>query len=274
MSAGATKQHPPRDSSPRGGCCLSVDNTFYDTVIKSVKWRSEDKRYTKQIMPLPETQPRLPKVLARDQVYDQLRRWLVEGVLKPGEKLNYYDIGKRLGFSSIPIREACLRLHYEGFIEMAHSRWTRVVPLDVNKAAEVCLAIEALELLAFELATPLLKASDIRQLRVLSESLRGALENGETYEAALADRAFHQIWIDRSANQKVADLLADLKDRLQIAESVLFSIETHTPIALIEHDTIAEALARGETAKTTQVLREHWRTRTDRLRKLTAAEHK
>lgn len=96
-------------------------------------------------MPLPKTQSRLPKVLARDQVCQQLRHWLVEGVLKPGENLNYYDIG--IGFSSIPIREACLRLHYEGFIEMAHSRWTRVAPLNIGQAAEACLAVEALELL-------------------------------------------------------------------------------------------------------------------------------
>lgn len=224
-------------------------------------------------MPLPKSQSRLPKVLARDQVYQQLRQWLVKGVLKPGEKLNYYDIGKQLGFSSIPIREACLRLHYEGFVEMAHSRWTRVVPLDVSKTVEVCFAVEALELLAFELSTPFLKASDVRQLKVLNETLRGALESGETFEAALADRAFHQIWISRSANQKVADLLIDLKDRLQIAEDVLFGIETHTPTALAEHDAIIDALIRSDTAEAAQLLREHWRARTYRLQNLTAAEY-
>lgn len=99
-------------------------------------------------MPIPKTQVRLPKVLSRDQVYQQLRLWIVGGVLKPGERLNFHEIGRQLGFSVIPIREACMRLHYEGFVHMAHSRWTRVVSLDDIQAIEVCEAIKALEVSA------------------------------------------------------------------------------------------------------------------------------
>ena len=96
-------------------------------------------------MPLPQKSARLTRVPTRDLVYDRLRELLITGALRPGDRLNYHELGQQLGVSFIPLREACLRLHHEGFVEMAHSRWTRVVALGPGGAADLCLAVEALD---------------------------------------------------------------------------------------------------------------------------------
>ena len=223
-------------------------------------------------MPLPETQSRLPKVLARDQVYQQLRFWLVEGVLKPGEKLNHHDIGKRLGFSAIPIREACMRLHYEGFVEMAHSRWTRVVPLNIRKTFEIRQTAEALELYALELAMPLLQAADLRRLRLLNQDLQEALESNRTREALFADRSFHAVWVDRSPNRELVRQLADLKDHLQIAETELFGNSVLALTEVSEHEGIINGLAHGDTVRVAHLLRDHWHKQLVRLQEQNVSE--
>lgn len=217
-------------------------------------------------MPLPPNPLRLTKVPTRDRVYDQLRDWIVTGKLQPGERLNYHELGRQLGVSFIPLREACLRLHHEGFVEMAHSRWTRVAPLDPVGAAEACLAVGALEALALELAAPSLGAKDVRQLRVLNEALRDALEGGDARGAADADEAFHNVWVGRAGNRKVAELLADLKARLRITEGALFGEVAQPPTSPGEHDAMIQALADGDTAGAIRLWRAHLRARHSRLR--------
>ncbi len=216
-------------------------------------------------MPLSPTLSKLVRVPTRDQVYRRLREWIVTGALQPGERLNYHELGQQLGVSFIPLREACLRLHHEGFVEMAHSRWTQVAPVDAGQAAQLCLAIEALEVLTLELAAPSLQPKDIRQLRVLNETLRGALESGDALEAATADEAFHGVWTQRSAGGEIAELLSHLKARLQVAEGALFAGEVHTAAAVAEHDALIERLAEQQNAEALGLLRGHWRARFDRL---------
>ena len=223
-------------------------------------------------MPIPKTQLRLPKVLARDQVYQQLRLWLVEGVLMPGEKLNYHEIGKRLGFSVIPIREACMRLHYEGFIEMAHSRWTRVVDVDVKNTVEVCETVEALEIYAFESATPSLRSGDIRRLKSFNHALQQALEDEDRGDASLTDRSFHSVWVERLENQRIKELLEDCRDRIEIAERELFGSGIHSSNMVGEHEAIIDALEQKDFEEATLLLRKHWLVRIDRLRAISQKE--
>lgn len=224
-------------------------------------------------MPLPKNPERLAHIPTRDQVYRRLREWIVTGALQPGERLNYHELGRQLGVSFIPLREACLRLHHEGFVEMAHSRWTRVVPLDVGRAAEACLAVGALETLALELAAPSLQPKDARQLRVLNETLRGALAGGETLEASLADEAFHHVWVERADNREVTELLTHLKARLRIAEQALFAAEVQPLTSPDEHDALVNALAQEKLAEAARLLRDHWHRRFDRLRTAEQSGH-
>ena len=209
---------------------------------------------------------RLAKVPTRDLVYDRLRELLAAGALRPGDRLNYHELGQQLGVSFIPLREACLRLHHEGFVEMAHSRWTRVVTLGPSGAADLCLAVGALEALALELAAPSLRPGDLRRLRAHNEALRGALEDGDAREAADADEAFHDVWTERAGNREVAALLRNPKAKLRIAEGALFGAAVQPTTSPGEHDAIVAALTGDDTDGAVRLLREHWRTRHDRLR--------
>ena len=49
-----------------------------------------------------------------EQAYQQIRKALMVGELKPGQKLNGRDIAVRLGTSLTPVREALLQMVAEG----------------------------------------------------------------------------------------------------------------------------------------------------------------
>lgn len=54
----------------------------------------------------------------RDVVFNTLRRAILKGELKPGERLMEIALAERLGVSRTPIREAIHKLGQEGLVVM------------------------------------------------------------------------------------------------------------------------------------------------------------
>jgi len=51
-------------------------------------------------------------------VYEALRKDMIEGRLKPGQKIIMSDVAKEFGLSDIPVREAIRRLESEGYVHV------------------------------------------------------------------------------------------------------------------------------------------------------------
>ena len=54
----------------------------------------------------------------RDRVFDQLRDDILNGKYVPGEELKEIPIGKDLGVSRTPVREALRKLELEGLVSI------------------------------------------------------------------------------------------------------------------------------------------------------------
>ena len=65
-------------------------------------------------MPVPSTTKKLSKTLMRAEVYADLRAWIIDGTLKPGEKLRDAELAGALGVSRMPVREAFLLVREAG----------------------------------------------------------------------------------------------------------------------------------------------------------------
>jgi DNA-binding GntR family transcriptional regulator len=71
-----------------------------------------------------------------DEVYAALGEAILDGRLRPGERLRDVDLAERLGVSRTPVREALQRLERSGLVEVSANRWTRVsVPDEALRAA-------------------------------------------------------------------------------------------------------------------------------------------
>lgn len=188
-------------------------------------------------MPIPTTVEKFDRPLAREQVYAQLRTWIIEGILKPGEAIKDLTLAASLGVSRTPVREALQRLSDEGLIETASSRYTRVAALETDKADELYGIVQRLESYALELAAPHLSQDDYRTLEDCNARLEAAIVIHDPRAALEADNDFHLVWIDKSASQELARILADLKTKLRRLELAHFdsgdameSVREHTQI--------------------------------------------
>ena len=86
-------------------------------------------------MPVPGvSEVRQTRVLARDRAYESLRTAILDGTIRPGERLDDAELQAWLGMSTTPIRQALHALTVEGFVETAAQSYTRVVEPRVEDA--------------------------------------------------------------------------------------------------------------------------------------------
>jgi DNA-binding GntR family transcriptional regulator len=78
-------------------------------------------------MTISAAQPGLRYQKLSDEVADLLQRMIIENELTPGQKLTQDELAKTLGVSTMPIREALLKLSALGLIEASPNKSFRVM---------------------------------------------------------------------------------------------------------------------------------------------------
>jgi DNA-binding GntR family transcriptional regulator len=217
-------------------------------------------------MPLPLAGRKVSRTLAREEAYSRLRSWIIEGTLQPEELLRDQEVAAALGVSRTPVREALRRLEDEGFVETALNRWTRVTPLDFSRAAETYAVIEALELLALELAFPQLTDHHLERLIDANRAMRQAARQQQPAQAVLADERFHEVWIQLADNGELTALLGQLKMKLRRVELAYFDAASRAHRSYREHAAIIQGAESGSLTKTRAALKRNWRESLRRLR--------
>ncbi len=65
-------------------------------------------------------------------VVSNLRREILQGALKPGQRLTQDEIAKRFGISWTPVREALRQLEVEGWVQIKNNQGAVVAPLSLQ----------------------------------------------------------------------------------------------------------------------------------------------
>ena len=137
-------------------------------------------------MPVPGvSEVRQTRVLARDRAYASLRTAILDGTIRPGERLDDAELQAWLGMSKTPIRQALHALTVEGFVETAAQSYTRVVEPRVADAVLHLQTIGVFILGVLDLTLDRLSAADRDALVADVDRLIAALEAADL-EASIA----------------------------------------------------------------------------------------
>ena len=93
-------------------------------------------------------------------IVSELRDEILDGRLRPGERIHQEAVAERFGTSRLPVREALRQLQHEGLVVVLPNAGARVVRLDQAELGEVYLLRERLEPLAIERSAPGLSTAD------------------------------------------------------------------------------------------------------------------
>ena len=111
----------------------------------------------------------------RDVVFNTLRKAILRGELKPGERLMEIQLANKLGVSRTPIREAIRKLELEGLVLMIPRKGAEVAQITEKNMQDVLEVRKALEELSVQLACE----------RITPEQVEDFLQENMIYENAL-----------------------------------------------------------------------------------------
>lgn len=151
---------------------------------------------------------KIANVSLRDQVVGAIRDAIIQGKLRPGEKIPEHDLAEQLGVSRTPIREAIRTLEHQGLVETRPRSGTYVATLRWEEARDSLLVRAALEDLAVRQA---IERADPREwdqlcatLQLLLERMRDTIVGGDPIAATELDVEWHTVLIDAARNRYLA----------------------------------------------------------------------
>ena len=201
----------------------------------------------------------------RDEVYNTLLNWIMDGTLRPGEKVVDKELGELLGVSRTPVREALRRLEDKSLIESSANRWTRVAEISPHEPEMIYPIIWTLENLALTEAGPKLRTQDFAAMERANKELKAAVTANDPLAACKADAAFHDVIIERSLNSHLIMILQDLKIRFQRLEVIYFEGSPYEESSVMEHEAIIALLQEGEMTQAGEILHSNWKKSLERM---------
>jgi len=156
-------------------------------------------------------------------VFEYLRNAILNGTLKPGERLMEISLAEQLGVSRTPVREAIRKLEKEKFVEMIPRKGAYVANLTARDILEVLEIRIVLEGFASKLAAERMGDEDIAELEEILGGFHSALEVLDRPEMIRKDNEFHNKIYSAARNNKLVEIVKELHDQFQRFRLIFFN---------------------------------------------------
>ena len=124
------------------------------------------------------------------------------------------QLANKLGVSRTPIREAIRKLELEGLVLMIPRKGAEVAEITEKNMRDVLEVRKALEELAVQLACDKITKEEIEEMKKAAEDFKKILKSKDITEIAEADVRFHDIIYMATDNQKLIQLLNNLREQM------------------------------------------------------------
>ena len=194
----------------------------------------------------------------RDVVFNTLRQAILRGELKPGERLMEVQLANKLGVSRTPIREAIRKLELEGLVLMIPRKGAEVADITEKSLMDVLEVRKALEELAVQLCCDKITGKEIEELHRAADDFRRILKTSDDVtEIAEADVRFHDIIYLATGNQKLIQILNNLREQMYRYRVECIKRKESHPILIAEHEEIIRRIENKEKKEAADIVCRH-----------------
>ncbi|MEU4477901.1 GntR family transcriptional regulator [Micromonospora sp. NPDC023966] len=191
---------------------------------------------------------------------DAVRKMILAGRLRPGDRVVENQLTHQLGISRPPLREALRVLEQEGLLVQQPRRGVIVVPITLHDVYEIFTLRDQLERMAVGLGVPVRSPDRLDRCRAALRALEDAARAGDA--ATVTDRAFdfHLAVVGLAGHRRLEEsyrslslqmrLCMGMNQRARVAgEGLWGNVERHRAIL--------ETLERGDPQEALDLLADH-----------------
>lgn len=190
-------------------------------------------------------------------VQAEIERMIIDGELKPNERVNENGLSQQLGVSRGPIREACSALAAIGLIEIIPNRGFFIRALSNDEAQDLSQARAGVfGCLAMLLAERIIDA-ELELLRTLLQRMDEIVQLGDVHVYYPVNLEFHKRIAELAGNKRLAAIYQSFVRELHIQRYRALASPDVLAISNTEHRAIVEALAARDPVRTFVAARSH-----------------
>jgi DNA-binding GntR family transcriptional regulator len=190
-----------------------------------------------------------------DEVADVLQQMIVDSQLEPGRRLTQDELAKMLGVSTMPIREALLKLTALGLVEASPNRSFRVVN---STAADLRDSYWTHALLTSELTRRACLAAGPEIAGQLEDWLGKYTVAAETDNAEGLEEGYRGFYRTINLAADSPRLLFMLRTNLRFVPTRWYPrVEGWVPLSQTSHKAIIFAFERGDSERAAVIAKEH-----------------
>jgi DNA-binding GntR family transcriptional regulator len=191
---------------------------------------------------------------------EAIRQGIRDGGLVARQLYSEGEIGRLMGISRTPVRDAVAQLAQEGLIEVLPQRGFRLREISKRDMDEIFAVREALEGLVVEQLAATIEPRDIAALRAIIDSQAAVVDDARAFLAL--DERFHMTLPALAGTERVRRMLRTLRGEMWLAAMTALSVGGRPREVLAEHAEIVAALAAGDGQAARSALSRHLRATT------------
>ena len=176
--------------------------------------------------------------------YEWLRERIIDGTLKPGERIREREVAEELRVSRIPVREALPQLESEGYIVVLPRRGAIVARMTIQDVTELFDIRSSLEVLAARLAAQACRSgADATALEDSFRDAAAALSSEHEPRIADANSRLHEEILALTGNRQLQKLMVPVNGHVRRLFHIARDRDQH--VQHTEHEALVRAIVEG-----------------------------
>jgi DNA-binding GntR family transcriptional regulator len=206
--------------------------------------------------------PQMPRATGRlvtviGNSVSRLRNAIMQGELRPGQKLIEADVCRQMQISRASLREVLRILETERLIEMIPNRGPSVARLGWEEIVEIHDVWALLTGEAVSRFTQLAARDDIAQLKLAVSQFKAAVKTESALRQLAATNAFFVVILDKCGNRVLIDVVFSLVSRLNFLRAQSLQYEGWGYLCLHEIEEILAAIEAKDAEAARAATRRH-----------------
>lgn len=185
-----------------------------------------------------------------------IKQQILEGELKPGDRIIETKLAKELGISQTPVREAIRLLSGQGIITIVNNKGPIVRSLDMNDVFEIYSLRSAFESLAIRLAILHASKEDIHKLEDFYNEMTRKLHDDSVESLLKESLHIHQTIIQLSGHSRLINSYESNSFQIRLAMRILGKQSTKLK-EVEQHRELIEALLKGDPDEAELIMKRH-----------------
>lgn len=199
----------------------------------------------------------MDKYSLRGQVFQEIREDILKGKFKENEELREATLGKELGVSRTPVREALRQLELEGLVHIIPNKGAYVTGITEKDVHDIYMTRSMLEGLCARWAAEHISEEQIQEMEEVLLLTEYHLDRGNAEQLAELDGKFHEVLYDASQSRILRHILSDFHKYVQVARKRSVKKEDRAKKSLEEHREILNALRTGDAGRAEELAHIH-----------------